>query len=392
MNTRPTDAQIEELRKAEIERLSKLPRFPSKLPDDERGVLLSDRIKHYCTQYQLVWPYYDKQLRPAAYSLSVGRNYSIRGEPGALNDGMSLTIEPYQVAIIETYETINMPEYLIGRWNVRTQMAYHGLLWVGGAQVDPGFRGHLCCPIYNLSTEPVTLAFRDYLAEIDFATTTFFEDALCKKFPWADRKMIVFPQYPFLSSGIERRVRAFQDTIKEDRQNTRSELERARQETKVQFDKAAESSEGSFHDVRTRIDTFLTLTFTVLAVLFAGLGIIATRASERPDFFSPAVWVSAFALWFALWAYVDSRRDTRWKRHSPPFSLAVALVITALAVIACQLFYTYQAHVSATEVREAKEQVSRAVAALDQEKQLRQRSEESLQRQVDMLQNQTKRK
>ena len=67
-------------------------------------------------------------------------------------------------------------------------------------------------------------------------------------------------------------------------------------------------------------------------------------------------------------------------------------VITALAVIACQLFYTYQAHVSATQVREAKEQVSRAVAALDQEKQLRQRSEESLQRQVDMLQNQTKRK
>jgi hypothetical protein len=61
-------------------------------------------------------------------------------------------------------------------------------------------------------------------------------------------------------------------------------------------------------------------------------------------------------------------------------------------VIACQLFYTYQAHVSATQVREAKEQVSRAVAALDQEKQLRQRSEESLQRQVDMLQNQTKRK
>jgi hypothetical protein len=239
---------------------------------------------------------------------------------------MSLTIEPYQVAIIETYETINMPVYLIGRWNVRTKKAYLGLLWVGGAQVDPGFRGHLCCPIYNLSTEPVTLAFREYLAEIDFATTTPFEDGRCQMFPWADRKMIVFPQYPFLSSGIEKKVGVFQDIIKQDREWTRKELDEARKEVKAQFENAAEKSEGSFHDVRTRIDTFLTLTFTVLAVLFAGLGIIATRASEQPDFFSPAVWVSAFALWFALWAYVDSRRETRWKRHSPPFSLAAALV------------------------------------------------------------------
>lgn len=140
MNTRATEAQIRELRAAEVERLSKLPRFPDKLPDDERGVLLSDRIKHYCTQYKLIDPYHDGQLRPAGYSLSVGRNYSILGEPGALNDGMSLTIEPYQVAIIETYETINMPKYFIGRWNVKTKRAYQGLLWVGGAQVDPGFR------------------------------------------------------------------------------------------------------------------------------------------------------------------------------------------------------------------------------------------------------------
>ena len=388
MNTRPTDA-LEELRKAEIERLSKLPSFPNELPDGESGVLLSDRIRRYCTQYQLVWPYDDKQLRPAAYSLSVGRNYSILGKPGALNDGMSLTIEPYQVAIIETYETINMPVYLIGRWNVRTKKAYLGLLWVGGAQVDPGFRGHLCCPIYNLSTEPVTLAFREYLAEIDFATTTPFEDGRCQKFPWADRKMIVFPQYPFLSSGIEKKVGAFQDTINEDRERTRKELDVARDEVKAQFENAARSSEGSFRDVRTRMDTFLTLTFTVLAVLFAGLGIIATRTPEQPGFLSPTVWVSALALFFAL------RAETRGKRHSWLSSGAVALLVTAAAVMACQLFYTYQAHISATDVRHAEEQVSKAVAALNEEKQLRQQSDtklENLQQQVKMLQNQTKRK
>jgi uncharacterized protein YlxW (UPF0749 family) len=94
------------------------------------------------------------------------------------------------------------------------------------------------------------------------------------------------------------------------------------------------------------------------------------------------VWVSAIALYFALWAYVDLRRETRWKRHSWLSSGAVALAITAIAVISCQLFYTYQAHVSATEVREAKEQVTKALAALDREKQ----QLETLQQRVNELQ------
>src|ERR1017187_5033770 len=81
-------------------------------------------------------------------------------------------------------------------------------------------------------------------------------------------------------------------------------------------ERAAEKSEGSFRDVRTRIDTFLTLTFTVLAVLFAGLGIIATKPTEQPTFQSPTVWVAALALFFALHAYVDARRGARRKWDS----------------------------------------------------------------------------
>src|ERR1700682_1204554 len=141
--------KILELRRAEIMRLSKLPVFPHALRHEDKGVLLSDRIKEYCEKYLLISEFDPDRLRPAGYDLSVGRNYSIGGKPLALNDGMKLQIEPYQVAIIETYETINMPKFLIGRWNIRVQLAYEGLLWVGGAQVDPGVRGPLCCPIYK---------------------------------------------------------------------------------------------------------------------------------------------------------------------------------------------------------------------------------------------------
>jgi hypothetical protein len=68
-------------------------------------------------------------LRPAGYDLRVGSNYAIAGELHTLNEGGSLTIKPYQVAVIQTLETLNLPDFLIGRWNIRVKFAYKGLLW-----------------------------------------------------------------------------------------------------------------------------------------------------------------------------------------------------------------------------------------------------------------------
>jgi len=117
MSEPPVDDSFVELRRAEVDRLSKLPEYPDS-PDAETGVLLSDRIRAYCEQYKLISPFEDQQLRPASYVLTVGRRCSILGVQRALDHGVPLTIGPYQVAVIETYETINMPKYLIGRWNI----------------------------------------------------------------------------------------------------------------------------------------------------------------------------------------------------------------------------------------------------------------------------------
>ena len=64
-----------------------------------------------------------------------------------------------------------MPRFLIGRWNIRVTVAYKGLLWVGGPQVDPGWVGHLFCPIYNLSDQEVnfklsTTGLKGYMQDI----------------------------------------------------------------------------------------------------------------------------------------------------------------------------------------------------------------------------------
>jgi hypothetical protein len=68
-----------------------------------------------------------------------------------------------------------------------------GLLWVGGPQVDPGYAGHLFCPIYNLSDKPVTPRVGDPIAVIDFVKTTPFEKGRPKSelYPFPPNKLVM---------------------------------------------------------------------------------------------------------------------------------------------------------------------------------------------------------
>ena len=270
----------------EKRRLSELPFFERDPACPGSGVLLSDLIEHYCSpKFSLIAPFHRDYLRPAGYDLRVGNNYTKDGLCCGLSTGESLTIDPYQVAIIQTLETLNLPDFLIGRWNIRVGLAYKGLLWVGGAQVDPGFRGRLSCPIYNLSTEPVNLRHGEVVAMIDFVTTTAFKPAVTalsgsKAFQWWHDKKLVFQEYHTkLKSGVADRLHIIDESEKESRRL----LENAKKDT-----------DQKFRSIESRIDTFMTLAFTVLAVLFAGLGIVATRDAQ-PTFWNPTLWVAAIA-------------------------------------------------------------------------------------------------
>src|SRR5580704_5084418 len=159
----------------ELERLMKYP-CPNR---DSRehppaGVLLSDEIKHYVHSFKMIDPFAEESLKPAGYELSIGDEYVLGGETKNLNPDGEITIPPFNVVVIKTTETINLPRFLIARWNVRVKWAYKGLLWVGGPQVDPGWVGHLFCPLYNLSDKNVVLRAGDRIALMDFVTTTPF--------------------------------------------------------------------------------------------------------------------------------------------------------------------------------------------------------------------------
>ena len=164
-------------RRDEINRLRRFPILELDNHSEKKGVLLQDEIKFYVETGRLISPFDPRNLKPAAYELTVGDEAMLGGEPYSLGDTIKdgrLCIRPFEVVVIKTAETLNLPRFLIARWNIRVSWAYKGLVWVGGPQVDPGYVGNLFCPIYNLSNKDVWIKKGDAIAVMDFVKTTSF--------------------------------------------------------------------------------------------------------------------------------------------------------------------------------------------------------------------------
>lgn len=141
------------------------------------GLLLSDRIKFYQEKVNLIFPFDDKFLEPASYTLHAGGEYLIHDEggkriSGILSSGEKVIIPPNGLIYIRFLEEVNIPHYMIARFNLRVKQVYRGLLLGTGPQVDPGFRGHLGCPLHNFTNEEKVIEFFEKLVTIDFEKTT----------------------------------------------------------------------------------------------------------------------------------------------------------------------------------------------------------------------------
>lgn len=254
------------------------------------GVLLSDEIAFYATSQQLVSPFDRRNLKPAAYELTVGDEYFLSGEFIALesNSNQKITIPPFEVAVLKTAEILRLPRYMIARWNIRVKHAYSGLLWVGGPQVDPGYVGHLFCPIYNLSDKPVTLHVGDPIAVIDFEKTTPYDknkteaELVRYQFP---PKRLVLEEY-----GID---------------DLRSALFTRASVKLVEF-------EETINNLQNRFLTFTQISFAVFAMVIALVATLSKFNAEAIALSSSfwgalTVGISAAALLVSIFSYVSHR-------------------------------------------------------------------------------------
>ena len=149
------------------------------------AVLLDNEIEFYSTKtsYRLIDPFNKDNLKPARYQLTLGDEARVGGKTVRIDHKNPLVIPPHQVAIVRTRETLNLPRFLIARWNLTVDMVYRGLLWVGALQVDPGWVGYLPCPLYNLSNDNVVIKRGEKLFTIDFVRTTQFTKGVNRAYP-----------------------------------------------------------------------------------------------------------------------------------------------------------------------------------------------------------------
>lgn len=245
-------------RTEEISRIKSLPDIRIDPHADERGVLLSDEIEFYVQHGRLIEPFCKENLKPAGYELTVGNEAMLGGAYIHLDDDRSrkLRIPPFEVAVIKTGEMINLPRFLIARWNIRVAWAYKGLLWVGGPQVDPGYAGHLFCPLYNLSDRDVWITKGHAIALMDFVKTTTFrpqnsgQDVGGSKEYRRPPKRVVMDDYEI--------------------EDFRSAL----------FSHGKEVQEG-LRTVQRRVDFFILIVFAVIAILVAAVAIPSVGGGGR---------------------------------------------------------------------------------------------------------------
>lgn len=254
------------------------------------AVLLSDEIERYVKEFRLIEPFNPDNLKPAAYELTVGDEYAVEGKIHSLSDESgedTITIAPFQVVIIKTREIINMPRFLIARWNIKVSLAYEGLLWVGGPQVDPGYVGHLFCPIYNLSSEPVRLRFGEPLAVIDFVRTTPFKKDVSKKYRRPPKRVALGDYEP----------------------------ERLRSASYAQAVNDIKVLQGDMEKISRRLDTLTGHFFTAVGLIFAAIAAVVTALS---------IFVSAGQpeKTYPWWIYLGS---------------SVIVIALALSIYACKL-------------------------------------------------------
>lgn len=285
------------------------------------GVLLSDVIRHYCLWFELISPFDEANLKPANYKLTIGDEYAIGGEIYPLPDSSGnneVRIPPFAVAIIKTKETINMPPFLIGRWNIQVRRAYQGLVWVGGPQVDAGYVGHLFCPIYNLSDKDVVLRRGDPIAVIDFEKTTRFREGKCIRYPKVPEN-VLFEEYnpKGLISGLVNKAQKRLDQVE------------------GRLESGIENAEGQIRRISQRADNFISLTFGVMAILFAAISVIAVGKESPPWPYISVFVLSGSAIFLSASAWLKSRSDG-WVFGR---SLQVVIVGGLLLAFLVQIFW-----------------------------------------------------
>ena len=308
-------------RQTELHRLDQYPDLKTDKHSGKFGVLLSDEIEFYVEEGKLIDPFDHENLKPAGYELTVGDEAMLGGEYYSLGDSTEdsrLRIPPFEVVVIKTAETLNLPRFLIARWNIRVAWAYKGLVWVGGPQVDPGYVGHLFCPIYNLSNKDVWIKKGDAIALMDFVKTTSFDPECREKKPQLYRrppKRVVLEDYE---------IDSFQSALRD-----QSEA----------IPKLEDTINDGLKELRNNANIFTTLVIAIIAILMTAIVLpyfgVESRKIDVEFSVALPIFLSLFAALLSLFnVIVRSQKKSIWL-----IIMISSVVVAAIAVFGPMLSF-----------------------------------------------------
>ena len=298
---------------------------PQDHPDAYLGaILLSDQIEYYIKEINPpllqnpdVSSLSDDELKlcldAASYKLRLGDEANVGGERFPISSDQPLKLPPHQVAVVKTHEIVNIPRFLIARWNLRVKWVYEGLLWTGGPQVDPGWQGHLYCPIYNLAEREVVIPHKEPVFTMDFARTT----------PLHKTSASYGYSSKLHKAGRNKSLQA----------HDQSRLRSAPFESLKQL----ETLDTKTSALDSRINNFSSLTFLVLAVVIAAIGALASLGNGGSNALhqeikqeSTVFVIAIIALVFGLSGLITGSMAMRSKLGRPPRRNIVSFLLSFL--------------------------------------------------------------
>jgi deoxycytidine triphosphate deaminase len=116
-------------------------------------------------------------FQAASYDLRFGPEYYLYGEGNKrspevsfLNDTSNslLTIPPNAAIIAESEEILNVPTDTCGFIGLRMHWVYQGILLPFQTQIAPGHQGRVFFMLYNLSSLPINIRYREPVVNIEF--------------------------------------------------------------------------------------------------------------------------------------------------------------------------------------------------------------------------------
>ncbi len=283
--------------------------------ENKCGILLCDRIESLVSSKRLIVENYDnRQLKYAKYNVRLGTEYyKERKFKNLSNDDKQLTIKPYEIVFVESYEVFKLPDDIIAKYDLRISGGLAGIGLQTGLQLDPTYHGRFFCPLFNFSDQPYSLCFKEDLASVQFSYTTTPTEAALRIEAFSEDKRDLMTLSRALHSPRSSGLLALHADI----QKTRAEMEQKWTDYKSKIEEDHRSLNAAHLEAQSNNTIFLAvigLILTAISAMFVPEAIGRAVGTSLPVVIiitSAFVIIVCAILWFIAYVFKKGHDGTR---------------------------------------------------------------------------------